>query len=102
MLVLQKGLILPVPMYGGSYFFIQPRMCERLYSIAFSSFLANKTANTNAAASAIGPAYITPSIPIVTENTRINGKRNRTCLVRDMTIPSFALPMDVKKPDDTG
>ena len=28
MLVLQKGLILPVPMYGGSYFFIQP-FCER-------------------------------------------------------------------------
>ena len=27
MLVLQKGLILPVPMYGGSYFFIQPRIC---------------------------------------------------------------------------
>ena len=24
MLVLQKGLILPVPMYDGSYFFIQP------------------------------------------------------------------------------
>ena len=30
MLVLQKGLILPVPMYGGSYFFIQPRICEDL------------------------------------------------------------------------
>ena len=30
MLVLQKGLILPVPMYGGSYFFIQPRICEAL------------------------------------------------------------------------
>ena len=28
MLVLQKGLILPVPMYGGSYFFIQPRFCD--------------------------------------------------------------------------
>lgn len=28
MLVLQKGLILPVPMYGGSYFFIQPIFCE--------------------------------------------------------------------------
>lgn len=31
MLVLQKGLILPVPMYGGSYFFIQPdfvNVCE--------------------------------------------------------------------------
>ena len=26
MLVLQKGLILPVPMYGGSYFFIQPKI----------------------------------------------------------------------------
>ena len=30
MLVLQKGLILPVPIYGGSYFFIQPRICEAL------------------------------------------------------------------------
>ena len=30
MLVLQKGLILPVPMYGGSYFFIQPKFCESL------------------------------------------------------------------------
>lgn len=29
MLVLQKGLILPVPMYGGSYFFIQPRFCDQ-------------------------------------------------------------------------
>ena len=28
MLVLQKGLILPVPMYGGSYFFIQPKTEE--------------------------------------------------------------------------
>ena len=25
MLVLQKGLILPVPIHGGSYFFIQPK-----------------------------------------------------------------------------
>ena len=31
MLVLQKGLILPVPMYGGSYFFIQPRICELFF-----------------------------------------------------------------------
>lgn len=28
MLVLQKGLILPVPMYGGSYFFIQPKIAD--------------------------------------------------------------------------
>ena len=30
MLVLQKGLILPVPMYGGSYFFIQPHSVKLL------------------------------------------------------------------------
>lgn len=34
MLVLQKGLILPVPMYGGSYFFIQPQ----LFFIAFKRY----------------------------------------------------------------
>ena len=38
MLVLQKGLILPVPMYGGSYFFIQPRICEALILRASQGF----------------------------------------------------------------
>ena len=34
MLVLQKGLILPVPMYGGSYFFIQPKdMADRVVKL---------------------------------------------------------------------
>ena len=32
MLVLQKGLILPVPIYGGSYFFIQPQL-RKIYKI---------------------------------------------------------------------
>lgn len=76
---------------------------KHLYSfIAPSSLLANNIANTNAAASAIGPAYITPSIPIINEKTMINGKRNSTCLVRDITIPSFAFPIDVKNPEDIG
>ena len=32
MLVLQKGLILPVPIYGGSYFFIQPFFCNHFFA----------------------------------------------------------------------
>ena len=40
--------------------------------MATSSLRANNIANDNAAASAIGPAYITPSIPIINEKTTIN------------------------------
>ena len=72
------------------------------FFIAASSLLANNIANANAAASAIGPAYITPSIPIINEKITISGKRNSTCLVRDITIPSFAFPIDVKNPEDIG
>ena len=57
---------------------------------------------TAAAASAIGPAYITPSIPINKGKIRISGSKNSTCLVSDTTIPSLAFPMDVKKPEDIG
>ena len=65
---------------------------KHLYSfIAPSSLLANNIASANAAASAIGPAYITPSIPIINEKIIIRGKRNSTCLVRDMTIPDSVL-----------
>ena len=67
-----------------------------------SSRLANTIASTNAAASAIGPAYITPSIPINNGKIMINGRRKITCRVRDITIPSFAIPIEVKKPEDTG
>ena len=35
MLVLQKGLILPVPMYGGSYFFIQPNFFIAVWNIKY-------------------------------------------------------------------
>ena len=67
-----------------------------------SSRLANTIASTNAAASAIGPAYITPSIPINNGKIMINGRRKITCRVRDITIPSFAIPIEVKKLEDTG
>lgn len=67
-----------------------------------SSRLANTIASANAAASAIGPAYITPSIPINNGKIMINGRRKITCRVRDITIPSFAIPIEVKKPEDTG
>lgn len=67
-----------------------------------SSRLANTIASANAAASAIGPEYITPSIPINNGKIMINGRRKITCRVRDITIPSFAIPIEVKKPEDTG
>ena len=47
-------------------------------------------------------AYITPSIPRNKGNIRISGSRKRTCLVSDMTIPNFALPIEVKNPEDIG
>ena len=72
------------------------------YFIFISSLLAKIIASANAAASAIGPAYITPSIPINREKITINGRRKITCLVRDITTPSFAFPIEVKNPDDIG
>ena len=70
--------------------------------IFISSLLAKIIARANAAASAIGPAYITPSIPINRGKITINGRRKITCLVRDITTPSFAFPIEVKNPDDIG
>ena len=32
----------------------------------------------------------------------INGRRKITCRVRDITIPSFAIPIEVKKLEETG
>ena len=67
-----------------------------------SSLLANTIASTNAAASAIGPAYITPSIPINSGKIMISGSKKITCRVIDITIPSFAIPIEVKKQEDIG
>ena len=52
---------------------------------------------TPAKKSAIGPEYITPSIPINNGITISKGKRNIICLVRDRKVPNFGLPIDVKK-----
>ena len=70
--------------------------------ILLSSFTANPIATAAAAPSAIGPAYITPSIPIKTGKISISGKRKITCLVSDTTIPSFAFPIEVKNPELIG
>ena len=55
-----------------------------------------------AAASAIGPAYITPSIPIKIGKIIISGSRNNICLVSDINTPSLDLPIELKKFDVTG
>ena len=70
--------------------------------IARSSFTANPTATAAAAPSAIGPAYITPSIPINTGKIRMSGSKKITCLVSDTTMPSYAFPIDVKKTEHIG
>ena len=80
-------------------------LCQAFCSAAFmtpSSRLAKTTASTNAEVSAIGPAYMTPSIPKKIGKMTISGSRKSTCLVRDMITPSLAFPMEVKKPADIG
>ena len=78
--------------------------CFQLFprQIVSISRSANIIATRAAAPSAIGPAYITPSIPMNNGKIRINGSRKMICLVRDTTIPSFDFPMDVKNPEDIG
>ena len=54
-------------------------------------------ATATAAASEMGPAYMTPSIPIKRGKIRTRGMRKRTWRVREIKIPRLALPMEVKK-----
>ena len=87
--------------------FLPYHLRELFYTISAlrifpSSRLANTIASANAAASAIGPAYITPSIPINNGKKMNNGRRKTTCRVRDITKPNYAIPKEEKKPEDTG
>jgi hypothetical protein len=50
-----------------------------------------------AKASATGPAYIIPSIPINSGKINISGSRNIICLVNARKLPFFGLPIAVKK-----
>ena len=52
--------------------------------------------------SAIGPAYIMPSIPENRGRITIRGSRKIICLVRERKIPPFGLPMAVKKFEEIG
>ena len=49
------------------------------------------------APSAMGPAYITPSIPQMAGKMRMRGMRKIICRVREMRMPIFARPMAVKE-----
>ena len=61
-----------------------------------NSRMMKTRARMAAAKSAMGPAYITPSIPKNMGNGTIKGKRKMICLVRDIKMPILALPMAVK------
>ena len=76
-------------------------VCSAAFMIP-SSRLAKTTANTKAEVSAIGPAYMTPSIPKKNGKMTISGSRKKTCLVSDLITPSLAFPMEVKNPADIG
>ena len=52
--------------------------------------------------SAIGPAYMIPSIPKNNGKIKISGNRKRICRVRDKMIPFLGLPIAVKKFDEIG
>ena len=93
------------PVAGGESCKQDSFLCQAFCSAAFmtpSSRLAKTTASTNAEVSAIGPAYMTPSIPKKTGKMTIRGSRKSTCLVRDIITPSLAFPMEVKKQADIG
>lgn len=55
-----------------------------------------------AALSEMGPANMTPSIPINSGNIRTRGSRKIICLVMARKIPREAFPMEVKKLEVTG
>lgn len=50
-----------------------------------------------AAPSAMGPAYMTPSMPIKSGKMTMSGSRNKIWRVRDMNTPRRALPIELKK-----
>ena len=60
------------------------------------------TVTVKARKSAMGPAYMIPSIPAKRGKMRIRGRRKRICLVRDRKVPLLGFPMEVKKLELTG
>ena len=67
------------------------------------SSLTNMVPATNAAkVSAMGAAYMMPSIPHRRGKMTINGNRKMICRVKLKNVPIFGFPMEVKKVDDMG
>ena len=78
-------------------------MPSPFYPLCVSScFLENSCATiriavTPAARSAIGAAYMMPSMPRKSGNSNSSGSRKIICLVNERKIPRFGLPIAVKK-----
>ena len=60
------------------------------------------SATTPATKSAIGPAYMMPSMPINSGRITINGSKKRIWRVRDRKIPFFGYPIAVNRFDAIG
>ena len=50
-----------------------------------------------AMASAIGPAYMIPSMPRKIGSISMKGNKKKICLVKEIMIPNLAFPIDAKK-----
>ena len=84
--------------YGGDI----PLACAGIITkvnMIFMSFVIGISQGTQPV---IGPAYITPLIPMNIGNIIISGSRKIICLVSDMNTPSCDLPIELKKLEVTG
>lgn len=66
------------------------------------SFSRKHPAIIAASKSAVGPAYMIPSMPKNIGNMTRDGSRNMICLVKARNVPIFGLPMAEKNVDDEG
>ena len=82
---------------GASYTSVSAATGSSTWGIRFISRVTRARATTTAALSAMGPAYMTPSIPRKRGKIKIRGMRKITCRVRAISAPRLALPMEVKK-----
>ena len=86
-----RGMPLGIPFYISFKLFI-----------FFISKLTKIIVTINAIPSAIGPAYIKPSIPNILGSIMISGSKNINCRVIAMKAPLIPFPIEVKKVPDTG
>ena len=82
---------------------LPPNFLQPIDYIIFLCSITSITTDIAAAKkSAIGPAYISPSMPKNLGNRIINGIRQSSCLVIPRKVPFAGLPIDEKKLDESG